>query len=88
MCIRDRQTENLETHIGFIDYSKAYDRVSKRILWGIIGRDRPQLLTEVIKGLSENTEIVVSTKSDRTRPIVINRGVRQEFGLSLTLPIK
>jgi hypothetical protein len=35
-----RREYNLETHIAFIDYEKAFDRVNRNKLWQILKRRR------------------------------------------------
>lgn len=84
--IEKRREYNLETHIAFIDYVKAFDRVNRTVLWEIMEKHGyPRHLVEVIKGLYLNTNIIINTGLRKTSPITITRGVRQGCSLSPTL---
>jgi hypothetical protein len=69
----------LETHILFVDYVKAFDRVHRRKLWEIItNKGYPdhmiQKITHVYEGtvISTGKGINISSKME-----IINQGVRQ-----------
>lgn len=48
--IEKRREYNLETHMAFIDYEKAFDRVNRETLWEImIRRGYPNHLIKVLK---------------------------------------
>lgn len=54
--IEKRREYNLETHIGFIDYEKAFDHVNRNTLWAIMERrGYPKHIIDVIKELYLNT---------------------------------
>lgn len=86
MLIAKRREFNLETHMAFIDFEKAFDRIDRRKIWGIMTkRGYPEHLINTIKSLYEETKIVINTGSVRTEEISINQGVRQGCSLSPTL---
>lgn len=84
--IEKRREFNLETHIGFVDFEKAFDRVDRAKLWNILAeRGYPLHLIEIIKSLYQRTRIVINTGMIRLKEFEINQGVRQGCGLSPTL---
>jgi hypothetical protein len=86
MIIAKRVEFNLETHLSFVDYEKAFDRVKRGILWDImIKRGFPKHLVEVVKSCYYKTKIVIDCGGRLTEEIVVNTGVRQGCPLSPTL---
>lgn len=84
--IEKRREFNLETHICFIDYEKAFDRVDRTLLWNIMERrGYPLSLINAIKNLYEDTAIIINTGVEKLEPTKTNTGLRQGCPLSPTL---
>lgn len=64
-CTTDNRKEkeySLETHIGLIDYDKAFDLVNRTKLWEIMYRQGyTKHLIIVIQGLYQANRIVINT---------------------------
>jgi hypothetical protein len=59
-----RREYNLETHIAFVDYEKAFDPVNRQKLWEILPRKgTPMHTVQVIKSLYKETLICVDMGS-------------------------
>jgi hypothetical protein len=72
-----KRRENLETHITFIDFEKAFDRVNRLRLWEILERrGYPKDLVNTIQSLYQNTKIMLNVNMNR-REEIINQGVRR-----------
>lgn len=81
-----RREFNLQTHVAFVDFVKAFDRVNRSLLWTIMkDGGYPQHLINTIKSLYCNSKIIINTGRNKTQEIFINRGVRQGCTLSPTL---
>lgn len=81
-----RKEFNLETHVAFIDFEKAFDRVNRKKLWFIMKEQGyPQHLIDVVKNMYINSKIIINTGDDRTEEIIVNKGVRQGCSMSPTL---
>lgn len=77
---------NIETHMAFIDYEKAFDRVLRTKMWEILERrGYPKRIINVIKSLYKETEIVIKLGEDLSEPVQVNSGLRQGCSLSPTL---
>ena len=84
--IEKRVEFNLETHLAFIDLVKAFDNVSRQILWQIMKRrGYPQHLIGVLESIYKETKIVILIGDRITRSEYVNQGVRQGCSLSPTL---
>lgn len=80
--IEKRREHNLETHLLFVDYTKAFDRVRRNMLWAVLKkRGIPLHLIAAIQSLYKNTKIKINQNPPRS----INRGVRQGCPLSACL---
>lgn len=69
----------METHIAFVDYDKAFDRVDRDILWQIMElRGYSYHLIEAIKAIYHNTQIVIDygKGKGKSETIKINQAVR------------
>lgn len=81
--IQKRREYNLETHILFVDFVKAFDRVSRGKLWEIMKeRGYPLHIVKTIEEMYKNTKICIKKHGNEE---VINLGVRQGCPLSPTL---
>lgn len=84
--LEKRREVNLETHIAFIDFEKAFDSVVRNKLWDIMYKNGyPKHLVETVKSLYKNTRIIINAGTLKSEPIKINQGVRQGCSLSPTL---
>ncbi|KAJ4429720.1 hypothetical protein ANN_21924 [Periplaneta americana] len=84
--LEKRREVNLETHIAFVDFDKAFDCVERSILWKIMyTKGYPPHLIEIIKCLYADTKIIINTGTSKTEEIRINQGFRQGCSLSPSL---
>jgi hypothetical protein len=69
---------NLETHIAFVDYEKAFVRMNRQKLWKILLRKgTPLHIVQVIKSLYKETLICVDTGHKLgNKRMTTNQGVR------------
>ena len=70
-------------HMGFVDISKAYDSVNREILWkrlGSMGFSGEFLTT--LKALYTGDSVVCEVNGLTTRPVFLQRGLRQGCSLS------
>ena len=81
--INRRREFNLETHLAFVDYTKAFDKVNRDILWLILRkRGIPNHLINAIKSLYINTKIILNLRNSLSKQIIhVNQGVRQGCSL-------
>jgi hypothetical protein len=76
--IQERREFNLETHIAFVDFEKAFDRVSRHLLWSVMEiRGYPQQIIKAIQSLYNESNVVINTGIKRTAKIKTNQGLRQ-----------
>jgi hypothetical protein len=84
--IEKRREFNLEMHIAFVDFEKAFDQVSRHLLWSVMEiRGYPQQIIKAIQSLYNESNIVINTGIKRTAKIKTNQGLRQGCSLSPTL---
>ena len=77
--IMEKQIEfNKQTHICFIDFEKAYDKVDRARLFDIlVKRNIPGNLIWVLKTIYADTRICVRLEREMSKSVEINGGVRQ-----------
>lgn len=85
--IQKRREFNLETHLLFVDYIKAFDNVLRGKLWTIMTeKGYPKHLIDMIKIMYKDTAIAIDNGNSTNFKIEkINLGVRQGCPLSPTL---
>jgi len=84
--IEKRREFNLETHIAFIDFEKAFDRVDRNKLFEIMEkRGYPKHLIRAVKSMYTNTNITIKMQSHESKPIKTNQGLKQGCSMSPTL---
>lgn len=88
--IQKRREFNQETHLLFIDYIKAFDKVLREKLWDILlHKGYPQHLVEMIRQMYEGTVISIDKGNLKNilnvKKEIVNLGVRQGCPLSPTL---
>lgn len=84
--IEKRREFNLETHIGFIDFQKAFDKLDRLQLWEIMSlRGYPQHLIDTLKRIYRTTDIIINTGKTRNIELRTTQGVRQGCSISPTL---
>ena len=72
-----------QIYAAFIDFTQAYDRVNRSMLWEHLTRmNVPPILRTAAKGLYEGDSYTLVDGDKRTDPIVPTRGVRQGCPLS------
>lgn len=77
---------NVQTHMAFIDFEKAFDRVDRNVLWRILEkRGYPQQLIKAVQSLYSNTRVAVKSNLKVSEEIPTNQGVRQGCPLSPAL---
>ena len=80
--IEKRREQSLKTHLLFVDYCKAFNKVPSSMLWGVLeNRDIRLHLIQVIKSKYLGTRIEIKQRN----PIKINGGDRQGCFLSTAL---
>jgi len=76
----------METHLLFIDYEKAFDNIKRQILFNILkSRHIPDALLEAIVDIYTQNKILIKFNNKLSKPVEINKGVRQGCPLSPTL---
>jgi hypothetical protein len=86
LLIEKRREFNLETHIAFLDFEKAFDSVKRHTLSEILQeKNIPNLLLQNIMEIYKDNEILIKINNITTDTKSINKGVRQGCPLSRTL---
>jgi hypothetical protein len=81
-----RREFNLETHLAFIDYNKAFDHVDRNKLWNIMQQTGyPTHLIQAIQSLYDETKVIIQSGDQITEEIKTNQGVKHGCSLSPTL---
>ena len=76
----------METHLLFIDYEKEFDNIQRQILFNILkSRHIPDALLEAIVDIYTQNKILIKFNNKLSKPVEINKGVRQGCPLSRTL---
>lgn len=85
--IQKRREFNLPTCILFIDYEKAFDRLSRNKLWEIMSdKGFPEHIVKVVQSLYFKSNIIIDKGGPISDSILeINQGVRQGCPLSPAL---
>jgi len=77
---------NLETHLLFIDYEKAFDNVERKILFNILkSRHIPNTLLKAIVDIYTKNKILIKFNNKLPKSVENVKGVRQGCPLSPTL---
>jgi len=86
LLIEKRREFNLETHLLFIDYEKAFDNIQRQILFNILkSRHIPDTLLKEIVNIYTKNKIFIKFNNKLSTSVEINKGVRQGYPLSPTL---
>ena len=86
LLIEKRREFNLETHLLFIDYEKAFDNIQRQILFNILkSRHIPDTLLKAIVDIYTKNKILIKFNNKLSKSVEINKGVRQGCPLSPTL---
>ena len=84
--IEKRREFNLEIHLLFIDYKKAFDNIQRQILFNILkSRHISDTLLKAIVDIYTQNKILIKFNKKLSKPVEINKGVRQGCPLSPTL---
>ena len=84
--IEKRREFNLETHLLFIDYEKAFDNIQRQILFNILkSRHISDTLLKAIVDIYTQNKILIKFNNKLPKPVEINKGVHQGCPLSPTL---
>jgi len=76
----------LKTHLLFIEYEKAFGNIQRQILFNILKtRHIPDTLLEAIVDIYTLNKILLKFNNKLSKPVEINKGVRQGCPLSRTL---
>ena len=76
----------METHFLFIDYEKAVDNIQRQILFNILkSRQIPDTLLKAIVDIYTQNKILIKFNNKLSKPVEINKGVRQGCPLSAAL---
>lgn len=72
--------------LSFVDYEKAYDNVTRDILWKMVENKFPNLLLEKIKFIYEIRNVSAKFSGDTiSETIQIYKGLTEQCGLSAIL---
>ena len=83
---KDRQTKNLSTYVTFIDFSKAFDCVDRKLLLYILLKSEIEgKMYFIVKALYNLTESCISLNGKLSNWFKTELGVRQGDNLSPTL---
>ena len=86
LLIEKRREFNLEKHLLFIDYEKAFDNKQRQILFNILkSRHIPDTLLKGIVDIYTRNIILIKFNNKLSKSVEINKGVRQGCPLSSTL---
>jgi len=86
LLIEKRREFNLETHLLFIDYKKAYDNIQRQILFNILkSRHNPDTFLKAIVDIYTQNKILIKFNNKLSKPVEINKGVGQGCPLSPAL---
>jgi len=86
LLIQKTREFNLESHLLFIDYEKAFDIIQRQILFNIFkSRHIPDTLLKAIVDIYTQNKIVRKLNNKLSRQVEIKKGVRQGCPLSPTL---
>jgi len=86
LLIEKRREFNLETHLLFIDYEKAFDSIQRQILFNILKSWHiPDTLLKAIVDIYTKNKILIKFNNKLSKSVEINKRVRQGCPLSPTL---
>lgn len=86
LMIEKRRENNLETHLLFIDYEKAFDNLDREKLFQILeSKNIPDKLLQAIVDIYSRNKIMIKLATYNSEQEYINKGVRQGCPLSPTL---
>jgi len=86
LLIEKRREFNLETHLLFVDYEKAFNNIQRQILFNIWkSRHIPDTLLKATVDIYTQNKILIKFNNKLSRPVEINKGVCQGCPLSPTL---
>jgi len=70
----------------FIDYEKAFNNIQRQILFNILkSRHIPETLLKATVNIYTQNKILIKFNKKLSKPVVINKGVRQGCPVSPTL---
>jgi hypothetical protein len=77
LIIEKHREFNIETHLAFIDYEKAFDDVNRNTLLYILAADNvPDRIIHAIYNIYSNNKISINTDANPSKWESINNGVR------------
>jgi len=72
--LKKRREFNLETHLLFIDYEKAFDNIKRHILFNILkSRHIPDTLLEAIVDIYTQNKILIKFNNEISKLADINK---------------
>ena len=84
--MKKRREFNLETRLLFIDYEKAFDNIKRQIILNILkSRHIPDTLLQASVDIYTQNKILIKFNNKLSKPVKINKGVRQGYPLLPTL---
>ena len=86
VLIEKRREFNLETHLLFVDYETAFDNIQRQILFNVLkSRYIPNTLLKAVVDIYTQNKISINFNNKVSKPVEINKAVRQGCRLSPTL---
>ena len=84
--IEKRREFNLETHLLFIGYEKAFDKIQRQILFNILkSRHIPDTLLKAIADIYIQNKILITFNNKVSKLVEINKRICQGCPFSTTL---
>jgi hypothetical protein len=78
LLIEKEREFNLETHLLFIDYEKAFDNIKRQILVNILkSRQIPDTLLKATVDIYTQNKILIKFNNKLSKPVEINKGIHQ-----------
>jgi hypothetical protein len=84
--IGKRNATNQETHLLFVDLTKAYDSILISIFWEVLGQlNINNILIKALQNLYSNTAAQVKSGNKLSQTFNITKGLRQGYCISPTI---
>jgi hypothetical protein len=76
--IETRKLKRLDTFVAFVDFSKAYDRINRSMLWKKLNKNGcPNRMLQALKVIYSNVECCVHVNGFDTKWFGLNTGLKQ-----------
>ena len=70
--------QHQDLYIAFVDLSKAFDSVDRKLLWEVLGKcGCPPRFVNIVRQLHDGMNVCVSVAGELSEPFAVSRGVKQ-----------